>query len=72
MLLMYTPQQLSEYYSLTFMLNSGLFLSLLDNWQADQLTCTIHTPTFERGNYGENCAYYNQISRYATVIYLLN
>jgi len=36
---------MSECYQLTFTLNSGLFLSLLGNWQADQFRCIIHTPT---------------------------
>ena len=40
-------------------------LSLLGNWQADQFVYNWH-PNFERGNYRENCAYYNGIS---TVLY---
>jgi len=40
-------------------------LSLLRNWQADQLVYNTH-PNFERSNYGENCAYYNGIS---TILY---
>jgi len=46
----YKGLQLSECYQLTFTLNSGLILSLLGNWQADQFTCIICTLTLERGN----------------------
>jgi len=36
-------------------------LSLLGIYLADQFTCIICTPDSERGNYGENCAYYIRI-----------
>jgi len=42
----YESLPLCECYKLTFTLNSGLFLSLLGNWQADQFTCIIRILTF--------------------------